>query len=194
MICITGASGFIASNLIEFLNTHGFNKLILIDYFDKNKNSNIEGLHYSKKIDLNKQKDFNLNTLGRIDTLIHLGAITDTQCKDINLIHNNNFLFSKKCFEYCSIKKIKFIYASSASVYGKNKNFIENPKYEAPINLYAYSKKLFDDFVREKTFDFKKNYFPIYGLRFFNVYGLNEFHKKKNVKSGLHFLQAGNSR
>lgn len=185
MICVTGAAGFIGSNLVKYLNDQNIQNIILIDYFDKNKNYNIKDLKYSKRIDLNKNKFFNLESLKNIEVLIHLGAITDTLCKDINLLHKNNYLFSKNCYEFCKKNRIKFIYASSAAVYGKNSTFIEKSKYEAPINLYAYSKKLFDDFVRDNTLNFTENNFPIYGLRFFNVYGINEFHKN-NMSSPVY--------
>lgn len=185
MICITGATGFIGSNFIRYLNRKNYKNLILIDYFSKEKNKNIEGCFFEKKIDLNKTSNINLSLIRGVNLVVHLGAVTDTMCKDIDLIHRNNFLSSKKIFQFCKKNKIKFVYASSASVYGKNTSFSEIPKYEAPINLYAYSKKLFDDYIREFTNNFKNNDFPIYGLRFFNVYGPNESHKK-NMTSPIY--------
>jgi len=120
----------------------------------------------------------------KIKTIFHQGACSDTMEWDALFMLKSNYLLAKKLLICAENAKIPFIYASSASVYGDGKIFIEEKENEKPINLYAYSKYLFDQYVRSRI---EKSSSQIVGLRYFNVYGPNEFHKTK-MASVVHHL------
>ena len=168
-IIITGSSGFIGTNL--FYNYIGQNyKIVLSD-----RRENIHGesnlIFFDPEQLVNYIKN-NVFTEGSV--LFHQGACSNTMESDKNYIMNENFNYSKQLLEVCLEKRIKFIYASSASVYGDSKFCIEDSKYENPLNLYAESKLLFDEYVRLNLKNFDSN---VVGLRYFNVYGPFEYHK-----------------
>ncbi|MBK4764869.1 MAG: ADP-glyceromanno-heptose 6-epimerase [Pantoea sp. Brub] len=181
MIIVTGGAGFIGSNLIKKLNNLGETNILLVDDLKNSiKFKNLVDLNFYDFIDkeyfLHK---FILNTnlnLGIIDAVFHEGACSDTTEWNGKYIINNNYQYSKELLNFCLKQKIPFVYASSASVYGiRDSNFIEDRQYEKPVNLYAYSKMLFDNYVRQLL---PKATSPICGLRYFNVYGPYENHKK----------------
>ena len=118
------------------------------------------------------------------DYIFHQGACSDTTCEDGNYIMQNNFIFSKLLVEICIENSIPLVYASSASVYGDGKSFIES-KNEKALNYYAYSKLLFDDYIRNKNINSIKS--QIVGLRYFNVYGPHEDKKKSMASVFFHF-------
>ena len=188
MIIVTGSNGFIGSNLIKGLNSMGINKILAVDdheNFPPSENlSNCEFKDLVKIEDINKllRKYPNKD----ISHIFHQGACSDTMEKDINYMLKNNYLFSKDLLTLALEKNINFIYASSASVYGDGKIFEEDKKYEKPINLYAYSKFIFDQYVRELM---NKNDSQIVGLRYFNVYGPNEQHKGRMASVAFHLHQ-----
>ena len=188
MIIVTGSNGFIGSNLIKGLNSMGINKILAVDdheNFPPSENlSNCEFKDLVKIEDINKllRKYPNKD----ISHIFHQGACSDTMEKDINYMLKNNYLFSKNLLTLALEKNINFIYASSASVYGDGKIFEEDKKYEKPINLYAYSKFIFDQYVRELM---NKNDSQIVGLRYFNVYGPNEQHKGRMASVAFHLHQ-----
>ena len=188
MIIVTGSNGFIGSNLIKGLNSMGITNILAVDdheNFPPSENlSNCEFQDLVKIEDIDKllRKYPNKD----ISHIFHQGACSDTMEKDINYMLKNNYLFSKDLLTLALEKNINFIYASSASVYGDGKIFEEDKKYEKPINLYAYSKFIFDQYVRELM---NKNDSQIVGLRYFNVYGPNEQHKGRMASVAFHLHQ-----
>ncbi len=176
MIVITGGAGFIGSNLIKELNKKGYNNIYIFDRLSYLKKINLDNLDF-KKIYYKSEifKFLNINKT-KISVIFHLGACTNTQEMNWDYLYENNFLFTKKLIEFSSINNKKLIYASSASVYGKNTGNIDEIKNLdnfKPLNYYSKSKILLDQFVKKNM----KKKMQIIGLRYFNVYGLNENHK-----------------
>ncbi len=128
----------------------------------------------------------NRNLDSEIKTIFHQGACSNTMEWDGEYLFQNNLLYSKELLKFCLEKSIQFIYASSASVYGSGTNFKEDLNNESPINLYAYSKYLFDQLVRKHL---GKNKSQIVGLRYFNVYGPKETHKGSMASVAFHLHQ-----
>lgn len=169
MIIITGGAGFIGSNLIKKLNQKRHENIIIIDDIKQGQYKNLRGLKYKKlipindfvKLIMNNSKEFRGTT-----TMIHLGAITDTMSEDIETLYKYNYFYSVKYEEWARSNGIPFIYASSASVYGND------APYNYPLNIYAESKDLFDQYIINNKLEKK-----VLGLRLFNVFGPNEAHK-----------------
>ncbi|MDA8860560.1 ADP-glyceromanno-heptose 6-epimerase [Planktomarina temperata] len=179
---ITGAAGFIGSNLAIKLDQMQHN-LVLVDNFENGRVS--EKLFSVRATEMIKLESLNTWLEGQtdIDGVFHLGACSNTQEWDGNHLITNNFQYTRDLFETCSKKNIRFVYASSASVYGLGKNgFCEVQECENPINFYAYSKLLFDNYFRSLPIDRQLN---TVGLRYFNVYGKHEDHKG-NMASPVH--------
>lgn len=172
-ILVTGGAGFIGSNLIRHLNDKGYEKILIVDDLtDGSKIKNIAKAKFYGYMDVQEfenkflDTDENLNYF-KFDYVFHLGAISSTTFKDGKELMKNNYSFSLKLIQICNnFLGIPIQYASSASVYGNEKNEEINP-----LNAYAFSKLCIDKFVLQTQI---KN---VWGLRFFNVYGPNEFHK-----------------
>ncbi|QZY55881.1 ADP-glyceromanno-heptose 6-epimerase [Crassaminicella profunda] len=184
MILITGGSGFIGSNIIEAFNKEGICDILVADQLDStNKWKNIANKNIADYID--KDSLFKKIKEENIQVVIHMGACTNTMESDAKQMLKDNYDFSKNLWKYCAEKKIKFIYASSASIYGDGSfGFTENINLNkvTPLNPYAYSKLLFDRWIaKQKTT-------PPYwaGLRFFNVYGPGESHKGPMASMAFH--------
>lgn len=177
MYIITGGAGFIGSNILRKLNSLGVNDIIVVDNLKNGeKFKNLVGCKFSNYMD--KDDFIHLLSDGKlkhITALIHQGACSDTTERDGKYMMNNNYAYTKSLAEYCVFNDIPFIYASSAAVYGNAENgFVEDFKCENPINIYAYSKYLFDQWAREHLHKASSTFV---GLRYFNVYGPREFHK-----------------
>jgi ADP-L-glycero-D-manno-heptose 6-epimerase len=176
MIIVTGGAGFIGSNLIKSLNEINLNKIYIFDRVTKLKKMNLKNLDYKKIYHKSEIFNFLNKNQKKISTIFHLGACTNTQEMNWDYLYKNNFIFTKKLIEFSAVNNIKLIYASSASIYGKdsgNINEIKDSNSFKPLNYYAKSKFILDKFVEKNI---KKN-IPLVGLRYFNVYGLNESHK-----------------
>ncbi len=178
MIIVTGGCGFIGSNLIKNLNEKKIDDIIIVDKLTSLKKNNLKNLKYKKIISKNNFFEFikfNKN-IEKIKFIFHFGACSDTTNNNWKYLYKNNFKYSEKLLKLSIKFNIRLIYASSASVYGLNcNNKSERSKNLKPLNKYGKSKLLFDNLVT------KLNPKNVVGLRFFNVYGLNEFHKKNMI-------------
>ena len=187
MIIVTGGAGMIGSNLINKLNKLGRKDIIVVDDLtDGHKCKNLSDLDFIDFIDKNVLK--NLIFLDKfpknIDAVLHQGACSDTTEWNGNFIMENNYEFSKSLLNICLEKSIQFINASSASVYGLGCNGFKEERYcELPINMYAFSKFQFDQYIRS----INKCNSQVVSLRYFNVYGPRESHKKSMASMPYHF-------
>lgn len=187
MIVITGSAGFIASYFAHFLNEKGFRDLVLVDDFtDPNKSSNFKNLKASKFIHRQHLIDFIEKENRFIQFVFHLGARTDTTEKSTAIFDELNLNYSKALWHKCVEHGLPMVYASSAATYGdgsqgySDDNIITNQL--QPLNPYAISKLQFDQWALQQPF---APYFWA-GLRFFNVYGPNEYHKKRMASVVYH--------
>jgi len=187
MIIVTGGAGFIGSAIVWKHNQLGENKIIIVDELGTDdKWKNLVSLKFD---DFVHKDDFISMILERdipfeISSIIHMGANSSTTEKDADHLYSNNYLYTKELARYCLEKNIRFIYASSAATYGDgslgfddDENKLESLR---PLNMYGYSKQLFDLWAkRNRAFD------KIVGLKYFNVYGPNEYHKG-DMRSVVH--------
>ena len=187
MIIVTGGAGFIGSNLVKALNDIGRTDIMVVDNVANTQK--IQNLADLRLIDyMDKDEFFDVmesgQHLGNIEAVFHQGACSDTMETDGQYIMHNNFNYSKAVLKFCKDHNAQFIYASSASVYGAGSIFIEEPVHESTLNAYAWSKLLFDNFVRSQ------NDIPVQcvGLRYFNVYGPRESHKGRMASVAWHFF------
>ena len=183
----TGAAVFIGSNLVNSLNERGVSKIIAVDNFknaDKFKNLiDCEIDDYLDKEDFRARLK-NGQFRGVVKAVLHQGACSDTMESDGRYMMENNYRYSLDVLDFCQNENVQMLYASSASVYGMGPNFIENRAHESPLNVYAYSKFLFDQKVRRH---WPKRSAQIVGLRYFNVYGPRETHKGRMASVAFHF-------
>lgn len=186
MVIVTGGAGFIGSNVVRGLNKIGIKDILIVDNLENgSKHLNLNTLEFTDYID---KIDFieNIETFNfsNVKAIIHIGACSNTMEYNGKYMLKNNYEYSKILLDHALKNEIKFIYASSASVYGNGDNgFIETRSAEYPLNVYAYSKFLFDQYIR----NLKNPNTQIVGLRFFNVYGPQENHKGKMASVIYHF-------
>jgi ADP-L-glycero-D-manno-heptose 6-epimerase len=181
---VTGAAGFIGSKLVEGLNRRGITEIIAVDNLaHADKFRNLAGCEIADYID---QAEF----LSRLDSLddaveavLHQGACSDTMETDGRYMMDNNYRYSRRLLDWCQDEEVPLLYASSASVYGAGPEFREERRCERPLNVYGYSKFLFDQVVRRRL---RSRSAQIVGLRYFNVYGPNEAHKGRMASVAFH--------
>ena len=181
MILITGGAGFIGSNTVNYFLNRG-EKVVSVDWHNKKNQKYFPNKTFEIVSPKNLEKFLKTNRK-KISIVIHLGAVTSTVEEDLNLIIENNLHLSIKLWEWCQINKKRFIYASSAATFGNGDHGFSDDSDDAylskliPLNLYGWSKHIIDRIIWKK-FNEKKIKTQCVGLKFFNVYGPNEFHKK----------------
>lgn len=185
---VTGAAGFIGSNLVKALNQRGETNIIAVDNLssaDKFRNLvDCEIADYIAKQDFLQKLQSGFFD-GLVAAVLHQGACSDTMESDGRYMMDNNYQYSLELLNYCQDEEIPFLYASSASVYGSGPVFSEQREHESPLNVYAYSKFLFDQIVRRR---WERRTGQIVGLRYFNVYGPREQHKGRMASVAFHFF------
>ncbi len=187
-IVVTGAAGFIGSNLVKALNERGITRIIAVDdleqgdkfvnladceiadYFDK--------AEFAQLIEQGKLQ-------GKVSAVMHQGACSDTTERNGRYMLDINYRYSVRLLEFCREGRIPLIYASSAAVYGANTHCRESCECEAPLNVYGYSKMLFDRYLRSH---WEAQTAQVVGLRYFNVYGPREQHKGRMASVAWHFF------
>ncbi len=184
-VIVTGAAGMIGSNLVHGLNAMGVDDVIAVDDLkDGAKYRNLLGAKLGDYFDQGEfYGRFERRELGRVDAVFHEGACSDTMEHDGRFMLENNYRCSKRLLDACQAQGTRLLYASSAAVYGDSPTFREEPGSERPLNVYGYSKLLFDNVVRRML--------PIaasqvVGLRYFNVYGPRERHKGRMASVAFH--------
>ena len=187
-IVVTGAAGFVGSNLVRGLNDRGETDIIAVDNLARaDKFRNLVDCEIADYID----KDEFLARLAAgdfeddIDAVLHQGACSDTMETDGRYMMRNNYRYSVSLLEHCQDNDIPLLYASSASVYGGGSTFVERREHESPLNVYGYSKFLFDQHVRRVL---PERTAPVVGFRYFNVYGPREAHKERMASVAYHFF------
>lgn len=187
MIIVTGGAGFIGSAIVWRLNQLGYDKIFIVDHLGENdKWKNLNGLNYIDIFHKDEFYDLFVNNEFQfdVDTIFHMGACSSTTEKDADYLLYNNFKYTQDLAKYALKNNARFIYASSAATYGggeagysDDENGIEQLR---PLNMYGYSKQLFDLWAKKEGLLNK-----IVGLKYFNVYGPNEYHKG-DMRSVVH--------
>jgi len=195
LIIVTGGAGFIGSNLVHQLNAAGHRDILVVDnlapapHLSAPKFLNLQGALYADYMD---KLDF-LDSLIEgdfddepIQAILHQGACSNTLEDDGQYMMRNNFDYSKVLLHFATEREIPFVYASTAAVYGASTNFTADPANERPLNVYGFSKLVFDNYVRRLTPTFTST---VVGLRYFNVYGQREAHKGRMASVLHHFTK-----
>jgi ADP-L-glycero-D-manno-heptose 6-epimerase len=195
VIIVTGGAGFIGSNLIQQLNQAGERDILLVDNFAPAPNLtgpkflNLAGAEFVDYMDKRefrsalKSGEFEAT---KVRAILHQGACSNTLEDDGRYMMDNNFTYSKELLHFAMEHRIPFVYASTAAVYGASTNFTEEPENERPLNVYGYSKLVFDNYVRRLMPEMKNT---VVGLRYFNVYGPREQHKGRMASVIHHFTR-----
>lgn len=184
---VTGAAGFIGSNIVKALNDRGVTRIIAVDNLTKaDKFRNLVDCEVADYLDKNEfiervqAGDFD----GDVDAIFHEGACSDTMETDGRYMMENNYRYSLALLDWCLDQEVQFLYASSAATYGGSSVFKEERQYEAPLNVYGYSKFLFDQIVRQRLAQEPGS--QVVGFRYFNVYGPRETHKGRMASVAFH--------
>ena len=186
-IVVTGAAGFIGANLVKALNGRGITDIIAVDNLSRGEKFrnlvDCEVAHYLDKhdfVEMVAAGDFD----GEVTAIFHQGACSDTMNHDGKYMMENNYQYTLELFEFCQGEEIPFLYASSAAVYGAGSTFREQREFEAPLNVYGYSKFLFDQVLRKRMQQGLTA--QVAGFRYFNVYGPREQHKGRMASVAYH--------
>ncbi|TXH88086.1 MAG: ADP-glyceromanno-heptose 6-epimerase [Rhodoferax sp.] len=192
-IVVTGAAGFIGSNIIAGLNARGLTDIIAVDDLKQgDKFRNLADLQIADYVDADSFYDeFAAGHYGQIEAVFHEGACSDTMESDGKYMMANNYTLSWHLFQACQKRGARLLYASSAATYGGSDTFREDPAFEAPLNVYGYSKLLFDQRMRRECgnqFERTKagRTHQVVGFRYFNVYGPREQHKGRMASVAFH--------
>lgn len=184
-ILVTGAAGFIGCNNVIALNERGYTDIIAVDNLEKSgKFFNLTRCSISDYFD---KRDFiervRAGTAPKPEAIFHQGACSDTMEMDGKYMMENNYRYTLELYRWAQELRIPFIYASSAATYGAHTEFVEDVHYEGPLNVYGYSKYLFDQVLRREMEYLRA---PVIGMRYFNVYGPNEQHKGRMASVAWH--------
>lgn len=187
-VIVTGAAGFIGSNLVKALNERGITDIVAVDNLTNgNKFKNLadcEIAHYLDKHEFIRQIREHQFPYDDIRAVFHQGACSDTMNHDGKYMMENNYQYTLDLLDWCQDERIPFLYASSAAVYGKGEVFREERELEQPLNVYGYSKFLFDQILRQRM---KQGLTAqVVGFRYFNVYGMREQHKARMASVAYH--------
>ena len=188
-IVVTGAAGFIGSNLIKGLNARGIDDIIAVDDLTEgDKFRNLADLQIADYVDADDFYDlFAEGAYGQVEAVFHEGACSDTMESDGKYMMDNNYTLSCELFQACQEQGTRLLYASSAATYGGSDTFSESPEFERPLNVYGYSKLLFDQRLRrELGTKYERAITQVAGFRYFNVYGPREQHKGRMASVAFH--------
>jgi ADP-L-glycero-D-manno-heptose 6-epimerase len=188
-IVVTGAAGFIGSCIIAGLNARGISNIVAVDELTQgDKFRNLADLQIADYVDAD---DFYLNfaegMYGKVEAVFHEGACSDTMEHNGKYMMDNNYEVTKQLFVACQAQGTRLLYASSAATYGGSDTFKESPEFEKPLNVYGYSKLLFDQYARRALGSKLENATTqVVGFRYFNVYGPREQHKGRMASVAFH--------
>jgi ADP-L-glycero-D-manno-heptose 6-epimerase len=184
-VVVTGAAGMIGSNLVHGLNAIGIDDVIAVDDLtDGPKYRNLLGARLSDYFDKSDfYARFSRAEFGKVDAVLHQGACSDTMEHNGHFMLDNNYRCSKDLLDACQAQGTRLLYASSAATYGGSASFREEPEFEQPLNIYGYSKLLFDNVVRRML---PSSGTQVAGFRYFNVYGPREQHKGRMASVAFH--------
>jgi ADP-L-glycero-D-manno-heptose 6-epimerase len=188
-IIVTGAAGFIGSNIVRALNKRGHTNILVVDDLtDAGKFLNLTDLQISDYLDKREfYPQFAAGRFGRVEAVFHEGACSDTMEHDGRYMMENNYRASKTLLDACLANGTRLLYASSAATYGASSSFSEDPRWEKPLNVYGYSKLLFDQVVRQYAARCSAQV-QVVGFRYFNVYGPGEQHKGRMASVAFHHI------
>ena len=193
-VVVTGAAGMIGANLVHGLNAIGIDDVIAVDALtDGPKYRNLLGAQLSDYVDKSEfYARFMRGEFGKVDAVLHQGACSDTMVHNGRFMLDNNDRCSRDLLDACQAQGTRLLYASSAATYGGSAAFREEPAFEQPLNVYGYSKLLFDKVVRRMLSTASTQ---VAGFRYFNVYGPREQHKGRMASVAFHhfnqFAEAG---
>ena len=183
---VTGAAGFVGANLVKALNERGITRIIAVDNLTKaDKFKNLVDCEIADYLDKGEFLERLLcgHFDGDVEAIFHEGACSDTMETDGRYMMENNYRYSLALLDWCLEQDVQLLYASSAATYGGSSIFKEERQYEAPLNVYGYSKFLFDQIVRQRLPEARSQ---VVGFRYFNVYGPRESHKGRMASVAFH--------
>jgi ADP-L-glycero-D-manno-heptose 6-epimerase len=187
MFIVTGGAGFIGANLVHALNAAGHDDILVVDDLTNGRKfQNLAGARFADYLDRDdfRERLAGGEAFGKVEAFFHQGACSDTTEWDGRYMMETNFEYSKDVFRWCEQKGVPLVYASSAAVYGTSTDFREEGSGEVPLNVYGWSKLVFDQWLRRQVGEANV---PVTGLRYFNVYGPHEAHKGRMASVIHHF-------